>query len=242
MKHRSVGFTLVELLVAIAITSVLVLLLGNIVSAALKVWQQGRNRLDTSSNARFILSRIGDEISGAVAQSGRIQFIEDYPFSPGPTSTAPTAENVFFVAPYPNQQGGDLCAIAYALDTNTHQLQRAFKDSDQAWIVGTANRYRAQGYANAMEWRMVANGVLEFEIQSYSQADIDAPSPTPAPRSAWDSEAAGGSLPKHITLRLKVVDDKTAIALGTFPPGPAYDRLIHEKAREFLYDVTLRPR
>jgi len=242
MKQRNDGFTLVELLVALAITSVLVLLLGNIVSAALKVWQQGRNRLDTFSNARFILSRIGDEISGAIAQSGRVQFVEDYPFSPGPSATTPIAENVFFVAPYPNQQAGDLCAIAYALDTNTHQLQRAFKDSDQAWTIGATNRYRAQGYANAMEWRTVANGVLEFEIQSYSQADIDSPSPTPAPRSAWDSEAASGSLPKRITLRLKIVDDKTAIALGTLTPGSAFDRLVQEKAREFLYDITLRSR
>jgi prepilin-type N-terminal cleavage/methylation domain-containing protein len=242
MKKRYAGFTLVELLVALAITSVLVLLLGNVVSAALKVWEQGRNRLDTFSNARFILGRIGDEISGAIAQSGRVQFVEDYPFSPGPSATTPTAENVFFVAPYPNQQGGDLCVIAYALDTNTHQLRRAFKDSEQAWTIGATNRYHAQGYANAMEWRTVANGVLEFEVQSYSQADIDTPSPTPVPRSSWDSEAAGGNLPKRITLRFKIVDDKTAVALGTLAPGPAYDRLVQEKAREFLYDVTLRSR
>jgi prepilin-type N-terminal cleavage/methylation domain-containing protein len=242
MKRRDVAFTLIELLIALAITSVLVLLLGNIVSAALNVWQQGHNRLGTFSNARFILSRIGDEISGAIAQSGRVQFVEDYPFSPGPSATAPTAENVFFVAPYPNEQGGDLCVIAYALDTNTHQLQRAFKDSDQAWTIGATFRYRAQGYANAMEWRTVANGVLEFEVQSYSQADIDRPSPTPVPTSSWDSEATSGSLPKRLTLRLKIVDDKTAIALATLAPGLAYDRLVQEKAREFSYDVTFRSR
>jgi prepilin-type N-terminal cleavage/methylation domain-containing protein len=239
MSRRSRAFTLPELLVALAITSLLVLLLGNIVSAALKVWQQGRNRLDTFANARFILNRIGDEIIGATTQQGRVQFVENYSFSPGPTATATTSENVFFVAPYPNAKAGDLCVIAYALDSTTHRLQRAFKDSDQAWTVAASTRYRAAGYSNALEWRTIANGVLEFEIQAYSQADVDTPSPTPVPTAAWDSESAGGKTPRHIILRLKVVDDKTAVALGSLAPGPAYDRLVQEKAREFLSDITL---
>jgi prepilin-type N-terminal cleavage/methylation domain-containing protein len=245
MRRRSAGFTLAELLVALAITSLLVLLLGNVVSAALRVWQQGRNRLDTFANARFILNQIGDEIVGASAQQGRIQFVENYSFSSGPTAIATSSENVFFVAPYPNDKAGDLCVVAYGLDANTHQLQRAFKDSDQAWTAGPSSRYRAAGYDGTLEWRVIANGVLEFEIQSYSQQDM-AVSPPPAPAAAWDSEsgasAMAGQTPRRIVIRLKVVDDKTAVTLATLTPGPAYNRLVQEKAREFSLDVSLPPR
>lgn len=242
MKQPRFGFTLVELLVATAVTSLLVLLLGSVVSAALNVWKQGRNRLDTFANARFVLGRISDEVVGAVAQQGRVQFVENYSFSPGPIATAQTAENVFFVAPYPNDTAGDLCVIAYGLDTTTHQLKRAFKDSGQAWTIGVATRYRATGYASALEWRTIADGVLEFEIQSYSQADMDTPAPTPSPTPSWDSEAAGGKTPRHVILRLKIVDDKTAVTLAALPPGAAYDRLVREKAREFTADMTLPSR
>jgi type II secretory pathway pseudopilin PulG len=237
MKRSSFAFTLVELLVAMAITSLLILLLGGVVSGALNVWQQGRNRLDTFANARFILGRIGDEISGAAAQQGRVQFVENNSiYTPAPVSG--TSENIFFVVPYPNDAAGDLCVIAYRHDPTSFHLDRAFKDSQAGWAPNAALRYRAAGYSfAATDWRTIANGVLEFEIQSYSQADCDT-TPRPAPTPSWDSETAGRA-PKHVILRLKIVDDKTAVTLGALVPGPAYDRLVREKAREFTADITL---
>ena len=170
MKRSSFAFTLVELLVAMAITSLLVLLLGGVVSGALSVWQQGRSRLDTFANARFILGRIGDEITGAAAQPGRVQFVENTSiYTPAPLPG--TSENIFFVAPYPNNAAGDLCVIAYRHDPTSFHLDRAFKDSEVGWAPNAAARYRAAGYSFATDWRTIANGVLEFEIQSYSQAD-----------------------------------------------------------------------
>ena len=79
------AFTLVELLVALAITAVLVVLLGSVVSATLGAWRQGRNALDTYSTARQLLGRLSDELKGAVASpamsASKIQFVEN--FSPG---------------------------------------------------------------------------------------------------------------------------------------------------------------
>lgn len=239
MKRPDRGFTLVELLLAMAITSLLIVLLGSVVFAALNIWQQGRNRLDTFANARFILGRIGDEMAGAAAAQGRIQFVENTSFSQGPPPAPQKSENVFFVAPYPNDTAGDLCVIAYRHDATSFHLERAFRDSQAAWAPSAATRYRAAGYTfAAADWRTIATGVLEFEIQSYSQADLDV-TPTPSPTPAWDSETAGGKPPRHVILRLKIVDDKTAVTLGTMPAGASYDRLVAEKAREFLADVTL---
>src|SRR5947209_4424791 len=129
MTKKKRAFTLVEMLVSLAITSVLVVLLVNVVSAALTIWEQGRNQIDTFANARQVLGRITDEISGAIASpSPRVVEFSENLLGLG-TSSAGTSENVFFVAPYPNVMSGDLCIIAYRHNSTTYELQRAFLDS-----------------------------------------------------------------------------------------------------------------
>ena len=97
--RRSTAFTLVELLVALAITVVLVLLLTSVVAATLSAWTQGRNRLDTSSKARQVLGRLSDELKGAIANSAvggsQIQFVENAALGGVPVPTPGMAENVF---------------------------------------------------------------------------------------------------------------------------------------------------
>ena len=65
MKRRS-GFSLVELLVAIAITTMLVLLLTNIGESAGSAWQRGAAQAETYSTARGSVSMLGRELEGAV--------------------------------------------------------------------------------------------------------------------------------------------------------------------------------
>lgn len=254
MKQKT-GFTLVELLVALTITIILTVLLASVVAATLGVWGQGRNRLDTYSNARQIMQRLGDELKGAKANpnvsSSQIQFVENvssFPLPspiPIPSPTPGTAENIFFVAPQPNLGAGDLCVIAYALDWRTHELKRAFNSSDAAWALG-ASRYRAANYPfSATDWHTIATGVLEFEIQSYSQANLDpSPPPTPTVAQSWDSTVVNppwmsGQAPRRIVIRLKLVDDKTAAQLGNISPGPTYDTILTRSGRDFLYEVSL---
>lgn len=246
MRRPRLGFTLVELLVALAITSMLIVLLASVVNATLSAWAQGRNRLDTFANARQLIGRIQDEISAAIAAKDRIEFVENSPALAG--STAPvskTSENVFFVAPYANSGSGDLCVIAYRHDAATHKLERAFKNSDDAWAAAPASRYKVSAYAGNMTWKTVAEGVMEFEIASYSQADIDN---NQAPADAWNSTATGGTTmegktPRRIVLRLKVVDDRTLVRLaGMTANSPAYNATVTTAARDFSGEFTLPAR
>ena len=231
-----------------AITSILVVLLVNVVSATLSVWAQGRNRIDTFSSARQILDRIADEIKGARATPNQIEFSENVTFPEGPTFVANTSENIFFVAPYPNISAGDLCVIAYRHNATTHELQRAFKDSQAAWLPSAATRYRMAGYGfTASDWRTIASGVLEFEVQSYAQQDLDSTaSPTPTSADSWKSESGGstmiGNTPRQVKLRIKVVDDRTLVKLNLFAAGSAaYNQLVDRSAREFTANVALLP-
>jgi prepilin-type N-terminal cleavage/methylation domain-containing protein len=249
MTRRKRAFTLVEMLVALAITSILVVLLVNVVSAALAVWEQGRNQIDTLANARQVLGRIADEISGAIAApSPRVVEFSENLSSIQSTSPVPaTSENVFFVAPYPNVMSGDLCVIAYRHDNNSHTLERGFFDSQNAWNGGAANRYQSSSYTSTnWQWRTIANGVLEFEIQSYSQQDLDSTtSPSPTPIASWSSTGTGvmsGNTPRQVIIRIKVVDDRTLVKLAGLTPGNAtYDRLVNRAARQFTASVILLP-
>jgi prepilin-type N-terminal cleavage/methylation domain-containing protein len=246
---REQGFSLAELLVALAITALLVVLLANVVSATLTAWQQGRTRLDTFSNARQVISRLGDEISAAVAAKGRIEFVENSPAlatAPAPTPQPQRAENVFFVAPYPNAGAGDLCVVAYRHNPVEYRLERAFLDSAAAWAVGTS-RYTVAGSAGALAWRTVATGVVEFEIRAYSQQNLDAGDEPPSAnlKASWNSAAAtdpmmDGKTPRRIVLRFRVVDDRTATRLASLPAGSApYEGALRAGAREFFADFSL---
>ncbi len=246
--RRSRAFTLVELLVALALTVILVLLLTSVVAATLGAWSQGRNRLDTYSNARQVLGRLGDELRGAMANpavgGSQIQFVENAALGAVPAATPETAESVFFVAPYPNLGAGDLCTIAYALDSTTHELKRAFRSSDQVWADPTAIRYQVVGHTYAAaDWHVVASGILQFELQCHSQNDLDN---NLVPATTWDSESNStfmiGKAPRRIVIRLQVVDDRTAARLAglTVGSGP-YNFIVQQSARQFIADVSLPP-
>jgi prepilin-type N-terminal cleavage/methylation domain-containing protein len=249
MSRRTRAFTLMEMLLALAITSVLVVLLVNVVSAALAVWEQGRNQIDTFANARQVLGRIADEINGAIATPAprSVEFSENLPSIQGTTPPVPTtSENIFFVAPYPNASSGDLCIIGYRHNADTRTLERGFIDSQVAWKSGNATRYQSSTYSSAdWQWRTIANGVLEFEIQSYSQTDLDnnaSPSPTPTPSWSSTSSSPPGNAPRQVTIRIKVIDDRTLVKLTGLSPGNAtYDRLVNRAARQFTAGVLLPP-
>jgi type II secretory pathway pseudopilin PulG len=242
MKRRAQAFTLVELLLALVISLILILLLVNVVSAALNVWEQGRNQIDTLANARQVLGRIADEIKGAIASPApnQIEFSENVSGLQGTTAPqSAISENFFFVVPYPNSAAGDLCVVAYRHNSDTHELQRAFADSQSAW--NGAPKYRSTGYPNLL-WRTVAQGVLEFEIQSYSQAALDSASPTPAPVD-WSSTGGApmtGNTPREVVIRIKVIDDKALAKITGLSSGNAlYDRIVNRSAREFTASVML---
>jgi type II secretory pathway component PulJ len=249
MNQRTRAFTLMEMLVALAITFVLFVLLVNVISAALTIWEQGRNQIDTFANARQVLGRIADEISGAIAAPTPrpVEFSENLPSIQGTTPPAPTtSENIFFVAPYPNASSGDLCIISYRHNSDTRTLERGFIDSQVAWKNGNATRYQSLAYSSPdWQWRTIANGVLEFEIQSYSQQDLDNnASPSPTPIASWSSTSSSppGNAPRQVIIRIKVVDDRTLVKLAGLSPGNAtYDRLVNRAARQFSASVVLPP-
>ena len=68
-KYRQRGFTLIEVIVAFAILSLLVIMLNNIFTSASKTYQITDHRTDIHQNARAILDQISREVKHAIVYS-----------------------------------------------------------------------------------------------------------------------------------------------------------------------------
>ena len=68
------AFTLIELLAAISLLSVLLLILASVTESAGSAWRLGRSRVDTFQSARSALEIMARELTPAVVDT-RMQFV-----------------------------------------------------------------------------------------------------------------------------------------------------------------------
>ncbi len=129
VSYRASGFTLVELLVAVAITAVLVALLGRVLVATTDVYRIADQKMDAFRDAKAALQLMTNDL-GRADISGNAQFLNLANYSPD-SSYAMEAYAVF---PAKNKGKSDLCSVGYYLDwdstSKTYSLRRFFKDSD----------------------------------------------------------------------------------------------------------------
>jgi prepilin-type N-terminal cleavage/methylation domain-containing protein len=77
-SSRRAGFTIVELLVATAVTALLAALVLTVVTNVLNLWERSTGRLTANSQARFVLDQLGADFEGMVfRQDGRRWFRAD---------------------------------------------------------------------------------------------------------------------------------------------------------------------
>src|SRR3954467_1870029 len=96
-SSRFASFTLVELLVAIAVTVVIVTLLSSVFTAAGKQWQASDQRVDSFRDARAALQVIARDLSRADT-NGDPQMLTLSDVEP----TGTYAREAFAVTPVPN--------------------------------------------------------------------------------------------------------------------------------------------
>ena len=107
IRHSALGFTLVELLAAIAIMAILMVIIFSIYNQASKAWVLGEKRVETFQNVRLVLENLGRELETAIATSNtisgkKITFINvkqagTLPGSPTQLAATPPNDQLFFV-------------------------------------------------------------------------------------------------------------------------------------------------
>lgn len=126
---RAKGFTLIELMVAMAITTVIVTVLVSITGVALDTWQRGRAEIRASRQAKSMLDTMAKDFESLVSRRGNnfewlySKVEADLP-GPSANMSSNAAEVIFFTAATDRYEGqigtdddlgGDVSCVSYQL-------------------------------------------------------------------------------------------------------------------------------
>lgn len=128
-QFRKYGFTLLELLIAAAITAFIVALLGRVLVATTAIYQTADQRMDAFRDAKAALQMMTADLSRADI-NGDPQMLN----LANPGGGSSYANEAYAVTPIKNKGKSDLCTVAYYVDwdasAKAYSLRRFFKDSD----------------------------------------------------------------------------------------------------------------
>lgn len=153
VRRRSSAFSLVELLVSMAILSTLMVILFSFFDQATKAWQSSEKKIDAFREARAAFFYLKRDLQGMVVDSNIPWFYYDDPTTAGiQSNTSPNAygDSLFFISTQASgaQEAGkdtsSLCAVGYYLaytpdpghmggGRSSYKLYRYFRSSDDAW-------------------------------------------------------------------------------------------------------------
>jgi prepilin-type N-terminal cleavage/methylation domain-containing protein len=138
---RAKGFTLIELMVAMAITTVIVTVLVSITGVALDTWQRGRAEIRASRQAKSMLDTMAKDFESLVSRRGNnfewlYSKVEEELPGPSANMSSNAAELIFFTAATDRYKGeigtatdngGDVSCVSYQL-----QYQDPVKGTEEA--------------------------------------------------------------------------------------------------------------
>lgn len=188
------AFSLIELMVSMAILTVLIVVLMSMVDGATRLWRHSENRVDSYREARAAINMIADDMNSVLISTNTIFFLLDYNDKlPSTASTAPTASSIFFLSAQPKesqetslappQNSSDLCLIGYflAYDKVTSgspapslNIYRYFVSSGKAFETIQQQKLLAETLSTAPTAasltgaEVLARNVSSFKIRAFS--------------------------------------------------------------------------
>ena len=223
---RRRGFTLLELLVAMAVLSMLVVTLFGMVDAATKLWQDNENRVDAYREARAALNTITDDLKGMFSASNQLYISTNFV---GSTPGNAQGDRLFFLSSLaasaqPNGTGrSDICAVGYfrrftkqnlglsgvsAQDPTKegYHLYRALAGSGATFTNLSQNLSPFTDLATGVGPEILARNVCDLQFvyfQTNAAGKLE----------KWNP-AASKPFPDMIEVRLSSISDETAKRLG----------------------------
>lgn len=237
-SHRG-AFTLVEVLISIAITTVIVVLLFQVFAAAATQWQASDQRIDTFRDARAALHLITRDLSRAHvgANAGMLRLSD---------TVRDFAKEAYAVTQSANSGKSDLCAVGYYCEwdggAKTYTLKRLFRDSDAAFALlkgATAPNFTALFAKDSAVEEAVAAYVWDLQFRpGVEDKAVNATSAQP-PDWRW-VEVRFKSMSPAAARRLRdlAVDESTWFDAAS----PTYKTHILPFEQQFVTRVSLQQR
>jgi prepilin-type N-terminal cleavage/methylation domain-containing protein len=209
------GFTLLEMLVAMAVTAILLVLLLNMLDSGAKLWRTNENRVDSYREARAALGIMSRDLQNALASTNSQFLLNADAFDGLPSSAVKDSNSagaVFFLAALPvnaqeSSNKSDVCQVGYFLafdrtGASTNQslnLYRYFRSSDATFTNLTANTLFQNATIGAAGEELLARNITGFQITAYS----------------WTTNSAltiftTNTLPDLVEIRVSAINQETA--------------------------------
>jgi prepilin-type N-terminal cleavage/methylation domain-containing protein len=209
-RRRSRSFTLVEMLVGIAVFSLLVLLLYSIMSNATGIWQQQRSKGESFQEARAALRYLSRDFNVAMvtnnfyANTNQVAFLTTLPDSAQAT----------------NYNNGDICAVGYSLEWGTNDASAKQSNMSLYRYVCFSNPTYAANIVQGINVKsiftnpdnvntvreLLARNVLQFTVTPYTVDSTGNPTVVPTPTTVF---------PNMINFNISTLNDRTAALLTT---------------------------
>jgi type II secretory pathway pseudopilin PulG len=220
--RRSGAFSLVELLVAMVVLTLLVLILAQIMGLVSGSWAMGKQRMDNLTKARVFLDLIARDMQDGIFRPDLAAFLDQT----GATASMSSTSYAF----YTKRTGGGTRPIAllnYKLNatSTTYSLMRgalpvAWSGPPPSFAGLTAGTVGLPELSNftAGNYSEVASGVVAFRLY-FINADTTVSPPTNAYSwnyLPWNYSATGtGKASVAVCVTVAVLDDRTQALLET---------------------------
>jgi prepilin-type N-terminal cleavage/methylation domain-containing protein len=192
------GFTLMELMVAMAITTIIVTVLVSITSIALDTWNRSRSELRASRQAKSMVDTLARDLESLVTRRGNknewLTALTPSTLPGGNLKSANACELIFFTAATdryegqigtPDDKGGDVSCVAYELgyknpitanssDFETFVLNRLLVNPDDTFqdLLGQENLDTAfNSYKSQLDEpkNFVCENIYQFTVTFHVQ-------------------------------------------------------------------------
>jgi prepilin-type N-terminal cleavage/methylation domain-containing protein len=196
LPKREHAFTLLELLVAMAVLAILVLMLMNMVDSATRLWRINENRVEGYREPRAALGIVARDLKTAMAGTNMQFFrLNDAGYVPAGATVGTNASHVFFLSAMPagaqwtsnaTPNKSDICEIGYFVGygktsassnspVNTLNLYRYFLSSDETYAALKNTNSPSYPFPAAStivlsdkNVELLARNIVSFKITAYS--------------------------------------------------------------------------
>jgi len=190
-RNSSSGFTLLEILVAFGLLTILVLALSMLFRQGTMAFKRGYDTTQVYQSARIALDRMVRELSSAYAGSQDATMVYNFIGKETGTQTGTAGPEVYCMAPIKNTGDSDLVEVGFWLKSADNSLMR---------YTYTANKadMSAFGQYTGGTSDLLASNVVSLAIEYYDGANWS---------NNWTSTYAAG-LPRAVKITLKTASDE----------------------------------